>query len=213
MTRHLTLEMLPAREGDCLWITYGVDERRHVLIDGGRKATGKVVRKRLEELPADERLELVVVTHIDRDHIEGMLEIAESGFHGVEVKDVWFNGYDHLLNGFVAHGAVQGERLGSALADGGLPWNEAFGRGPVSIQPGAPVRLADLDGGLQLTLLSPTPAKLAALHPVWDAEIRKAGMKKGVTAEPDGPAGFERFGKPDIDALAASRGRRGSAGP
>lgn len=205
MSTIFTLDMLPAREGDCLWLTYGDENgKRHMLIDGGRQATGRIVRDKLADLPDGERrLELVVVTHVDRDHIEGMLELAEAEFHGVEVGDVWFNGYGHLLNGFAPMGAVQGERLTEALLHPGRPWNEAFGRGRVAIEPGQPVALPPLAGGLQLTLLSPTPDKLEAMIEVWEDEVRIAGMKQGIPADEAVPGGFQRMGPIDIDGLAA----------
>lgn len=207
MTDIFTLEMLPAREGDCLWITYGDEtSKRHVLIDGGRSATGKAVRKKIAALPEDERrLELIVASHVDRDHIEGLLALAEDKFGGVEIGDIWFNGYTHLVNGFIPFGAVQGERLGDALIANGLPWNEAFGRKRVAIEEGEPIRLPDLPGGLRLTLLSPTPAKLQAMKAVWEAEVRIAGMKAGLPAEQALPRGFRRMGPIDVDTLAASQ--------
>lgn len=206
MSEHFTVELLPAREGDCLWITYGAGNRNHhVLIDGGRKATGKVIKEKLSQLPVDERrLELVVVTHVDRDHIEGLLDLAEAKFHGVEIVDIWFNGYAHLQNGYAAFGAAQGERLGDALLDQGLPWNEAFDKGRIAIEPGAPVKLEPLEGGLELTLLSPTPKKLEEMRDVWEDEVRAAGMKKGLDPEEALPKGFRRMGSIDVDTLAAA---------
>jgi len=205
MSPIFTIDMLPAREGDCLWITYGDETgKRHVLIDAGRQATGKVVRDRLAALPADERrLELVVVTHVDRDHIEGMLDLAEADFYGVEVGDIWFNGYVHLLAAFDPMGAVQGERLTEALSRPGRPWNEAFERRRVAIEPGRPIALPPLAGGLRLTLLSPTPEKLEDMRPEWEKEVRIAGMKQGLAAEDAVPAGFQRMGGIDVDKLAA----------
>jgi hypothetical protein len=206
MSKVFTIEMLPAREGDCLWITYGDETRkRHVLIDGGRKATGKEVRKKIAALPPDERrLELVVATHVDRDHIEGLLELAEARFDGVEIGDIWFNGYTHLVNGFVPMGAAQGERFGDALMEHDLPWNEAFQRKRVAVANGEPIQLPELPGGLKLTLLSPTPEKLDEMRPVWEDEVRIAGMKAGLPPEQAVPRGFTSMGTIDVDTLAAS---------
>lgn len=206
MTATFTIEMLPACEGDCLWITYGEpDSLRHILVDGGRKSTGKVIRSRLASLKdAGKRLELVIVSHVDRDHIEGLLEIAEDRFDGVEIGDIWFNGYEHLGNGYVPMGAAQGERLGNALAGHDLPWNEAAGRHRIAIEPGAPVVAATLAGGMKLTLLSPTPDKLAAMKKIWEKEVEAAGMVPGVKPK-KAPPGFEiqGGGAIDVDALAA----------
>ena len=73
----LSIEMLPARHGDCLWIEYaeGVSDRtRRILVDGGPGFAYGALRARIEQLPLAEReFELVVVTHIDADHIEGII--------------------------------------------------------------------------------------------------------------------------------------------
>lgn len=201
------VEMLPAREGDCLWITYGEAAKpRHVLIDGGRKATARTVRQRLKALGPGGRLELLIISHIDRDHIEGVVSLLEeAGGLGVEVGDVWFNAYHHLmddeLEGF---GAAQGERLSKALVDLKLPWNQAFGGGPVVLDKDHGLREVELDGGLKLTLLSPTRRKLEELRPVWEKECRKAGLVPGAAGKPQGqPPELESFGAIDVDALAA----------
>lgn len=207
MSAIFSVEMLPAREGDCLWISYGdPEDPSHVLIDGGRKATARTVRAKIESLPPDRRhIELIVVTHVDRDHIEGMLDILEAGLWGASVGDIWFNGFHHLKPGLDAFGAVQGERLTNLIDGRRMPWNLAFEGGQVAIADGEPRALPPLPGGLQLTLLSPTPGKLEELRPVWVKECRKAGMIPGVrpSREPP-PAGLESFGRPDIEELAAT---------
>lgn len=202
------IEMLPAREGDCLWITYGeAAAPRHVLIDGGRKATAKTVRQKLKDLGPNGRLELLIISHIDRDHIEGVIDLLETaGGLGVEVGDVWFNAYRHLPKPELeAFGAVQGERLSKVLVDLGLPWNKAFNGGPVVLKQGEGPRRIELADGLTLTLLSPTTEKLKALRPVWEKECAKAGLVPGAAGKPQGvkALGLEVFGGVDVDALAA----------
>ncbi|NVJ09741.1 MBL fold metallo-hydrolase [Myxococcus sp. AM001] len=70
-----SIEMLPADHGDCILLTYGSSEVEHrVLIDGGTARTFPRLRKRLEALPPEQReFELLIVTHIDSDHIDGVL--------------------------------------------------------------------------------------------------------------------------------------------
>jgi phosphoribosyl 1,2-cyclic phosphodiesterase len=92
--------MLPARERDCLWIRYG-DARKpnQILIDGGRLATSQAIRACFAALPVAQRtFELLIITHVDRDHIEGVLGLLEDTKFAVKFKDIWFNGYDHLKN-------------------------------------------------------------------------------------------------------------------
>jgi beta-lactamase superfamily II metal-dependent hydrolase len=204
MTEIFRVEMLPAREGDCVVLVYGNPKQpRRILIDGGRASTYRAVRDRFSQLPEAERtFELLIVSHVDRDHIEGAVAMLEDPATPVSVKDVWFNSYDHLRNPEVeAFGAVQGERLTAALRRRPNSWNKAFHGKSVEIRLGKPLALAD---GLEITLLSPNREKLEALIPIWQKECRKAGLIPGIAARrPPPPEGFERFGRVDIDELAS----------
>lgn len=78
-----TLEALQAKEGDCLLIHYGPDEPTGLmLIDGGPPGTfRRVLAPRLEELrPAEAdvplEIDLGMVSHIDADHIAGLLDLT-----------------------------------------------------------------------------------------------------------------------------------------
>ena len=98
----LTLQMLPAGNGDCLWIEYGPPgARRVVIIDGGVRDTVDVLQDRIdaacrERSSASLDVELLVVTHIDNDHILGILELLKAR-PAMRVKDVWFNGRPQLI--------------------------------------------------------------------------------------------------------------------
>ena len=69
----LTLEVLPAGHGDCLWIEYGDPASPwRILIDGGAQGTYKrALQSRLARAKGE--LELLVITHVDGDHIAGVL--------------------------------------------------------------------------------------------------------------------------------------------
>lgn len=80
-----TLEALNARYGDCLLVHFGDRDRpTTLLIDGGPAATFRPLAARLEELRSTywgkDKLPLpvIVVTHIDADHIAGLLKLAEA---------------------------------------------------------------------------------------------------------------------------------------
>ena len=79
----LTLEMLPAGCGDCLWLEVGEPgNTRIVLIDGGVKATAGFLVERIRAALAERRaarlkIDLLIITHYDNDHIEGILELLE----------------------------------------------------------------------------------------------------------------------------------------
>lgn len=201
------IEMLPAREGDCLWIRYGNAKKPHqILIDGGRASTGEVLKSRFAALPEDQKtFELLIVTHVDRDHIEGILRLLEDPNLSVKFKDIWFNGYDHLKNvRLETFGAVQGERLSAALLSKRLPWNCRWKKKAVCLR-GKGLKCIPLPGNMTLTLLSPDRGKLKALIPRWIEECEKAGIIPGVHAQREKVPGFELLGGLNIENLALSK--------
>jgi glyoxylase-like metal-dependent hydrolase (beta-lactamase superfamily II) len=126
MTRSVfRLAVLPAGIGDALVIEYGTfGSIYRVLIDGGIGRTGTAVK---EYLGGDAQLELLVVTHIDSDHIAGVLKLLHVDNPPVP-NDIWFNGYKHLFpkKSLVEMGAKQGEALTSLIKARGYPWNRSF---------------------------------------------------------------------------------------
>lgn len=196
-----TIDLLPAARGDSFWIEYGrADAPHRVLIDGGIQATQRHLRKRIERLPRDaRRFDLLVITHVDLDHIAGVLALLRDPPEGLRFDDVWFNGWEQLLaaenladdEGVL--GAKLGERVSARLKKAGHPWNKEFGGGPVAIPDGAQaLPRKKLTGGMKLTLLSPTIQRLRNLLPVWEKEIREARLEPGAAGEP-----LEGIGHPD----------------
>jgi len=117
--------MLPAAQGDSLWIEYGQAAHPYrVLIDGGTAATYDWLRTRIRSLPSNQRrFELLVVTHVDADHIEGAVRLLNDPALDLEFGDIWFNGWDQLSDML---GPLQGEFLSALIKTGELPWNRAF---------------------------------------------------------------------------------------
>lgn len=207
------IKFLPARYGDCIWIEYGEPDRlNHILIDGGTGGTKKEIKELLEALPPEQRVfELMVVTHIDRDHIEGILSLLEEDTLSFRVKSIWFNGWPHLQENpeVESFGAVQGERLTAAILKHGLPWNSHFGGKAVAIANDGPLPEIILEGGMKITVLSPTVKNLSVLRDAWKDEVLKAGLKPGFGAEvpEDVNEDIEAFGldMPDVEALAREK--------
>jgi beta-lactamase superfamily II metal-dependent hydrolase len=168
------LTMLPAQQGDALWIEYGPEESPfRILIDAGTPPTEPVVRQRILGLPEDERhLELMIVTHIDTDHIGGVLKLLTDPPAGLDVGDFWFNDRRHLQQAPVSHlGAIDGEILGEQLDTLGWTWNKGFGNGLVMVGDGDDLPVIELAGGMTLTLLSPGPVETDALKTAWLKEL------------------------------------------
>jgi beta-lactamase superfamily II metal-dependent hydrolase len=216
----LSIQLLPAGCGDCLWIEYGEPgATRIVLIDGGEGPTIKALERRIAKACGERGtktldVELLVVTHIDNDHIEGILELLEAETALVRPKDVWFNGRsqlmglpprdpakskrkkraratkgasdflgggddeengedDELLESRISPadllGPAEGDRLSEILTKQRLPWNRHatwHGQAVVVREDGA-LPVAELDGGLRLTLLGPTMDDLYKLSAAW----------------------------------------------
>ena len=187
----LEVTALPARQGDAIWIRWGAEDDPHqMLIDMGTEEIGKRIRSDLEALPeASRKLDLLVVSHVDRDHIGGVLTcLAEADpLPGLEIADVWFNGFTHLSGGRVTAdpslrpmGPAQGERLASWLRK--QRWNRSFDGGPVQRDPSEAPKTVKLHDGLQLTILGPTPKRLEEFIPTWKDEV-EAALEKGTLTD------------------------------
>lgn len=199
----LRITSMQAREGDCLVLSYGADETsvRHLVIDAGRAATAA---KLLDYLRAKgvERIEALVVTHVDADHIEGVLDFVRLAEGEVEIADVWFNGWKHLREDLQDMGPGQGETLTQLLS--GRNWNRIADGGAIRTDDdGTPRVLPALDGGLRLTVLSPDAVKLAAMRKTWAKACAQAGLIPGEPppAEP-APTILQRMGGSSIEQLA-----------
>jgi beta-lactamase superfamily II metal-dependent hydrolase len=111
-----TLEALPAEEGDCLLLHWGTRAKPKIaLIDGG---PGRVyenhLRPRLDELVANLGvaqlpLELVMVSHMDSDHIVGVKKLLGAlkreiddnspvADRTIRMTRLWLNVFNDVLN-------------------------------------------------------------------------------------------------------------------
>ncbi len=178
--RFFRIEMLPALHGDCLLVEYGDASRtRRMLIDGGPIATYPHLEARLNALPpGDRRFELVVMTHVDTDHVEGIVRLFANQPVPIRVVDIWFNGWSHLQPGGRVLGGKQGEFLSALIVRRFQQdqWNHAFGGKAVVVPDGGSLPECTIGGedGMKLTLLSPTPAKLDRMARKWKQDLGPA---------------------------------------
>ncbi len=185
----LTIEMLPAGFGDAILVTYGSPAKPHrLLIDGGQAGSFPAVAERLRSF--DGPIELLVVTHVDNDHVGGAVKLLSDPELAARFGGIWFNGFVHLERFSGLLGPIHGERLTALIVDLGLPWNVGW---PDPVQPGVggPVVVRDeppvmeLAGGATVTVVSPTPQKLADLLPVWQEVVEAAGLRPEVDPTQD----------------------------
>ena len=227
MDGRLNIEIFPASFGDAILVRCESDcGTVNMLIDGGVGATYEEhLAARLQGLHSrGEKLDVVVVTHIDGDHIGGVLGLLSANGPAraprvIDICDVWHNGYRHLnLNGRApsesekkkvlsqVSNAQLGPRkegeisvkhaqtLATLITKYGYAWNKAFG-GKAAVS-GQKVSLAP---GIDITLLSPGPQNLDRLAYVW----RKGLVAMGVSHEAVDCSEFESAFEMEVPRLDA----------
>jgi len=198
----IRIELLPARLGDCILVEClrGGRAPWRLLVDAGPPDTWPLLRQRLAALAADGQVvDVAVVTHIDSDHIGGMVPLLADPAARAMLGDVWFNGEPHMPKRPRSVG--QGEEVGAGIAgaDGRppLPWNAAFGGRAVDVsEPGGFLEL-DVSDGPHITVLSPTTKRLTALGRRWRQALKEAKTAHDRHRELDTPAPL-----PDLAALS-----------
>jgi hypothetical protein len=197
----LSVEMLPAERGDALLVEYGPGDAvtNRVLVDGGPVNSDQYrhLQERIAQIPRAVNglryFDLLIITHVDADHIEGVIRLLQDPDLRCVFDDIWFNGWKHLAQvdeetRLAVLGGKHGEFLGALLDFQGRPWNQLARGGPIFIpdqseddaaaEP-APLPTFTLRAGLRLTLLSPTVEKLQRLAGVWEEEVKAAGFQPG----------------------------------
>ena len=93
MKRHQTdFAVLPAFHGDCILIkTFdNNNEEFIILIDGGTAQTFRYSLK--AELKDFTHIDLLILTHIDSDHIAGLISLLKSSLiDNIVINEIWMN--------------------------------------------------------------------------------------------------------------------------
>jgi beta-lactamase superfamily II metal-dependent hydrolase len=140
------LRVFHASDGDCLLLSSSDSTPRRILVDGGRRTSYQQnTRAFLGGLrTANERIDIICVSHIDDDHITGILQLVEDEvdwrafeFQQVdtpgepaptvarppEVGEVWHNALFHLVGDQIAP-SVEGVLESVATVLAGAPSEE-----------------------------------------------------------------------------------------
>lgn len=200
--------MLPAEDGDCLLVQAndGNGSSTAILIDGGRGRSYASWKPHLEQLLGSRKvIDLLVVTHIDADHIEGILRFLTDPSREVAVSQVWFNGYEQVLMAQEACAdietlsAKQADDLSSLLKSLDVAWNECSGG--KAIVRGTATELLRV-GQIEITVLTPGGEKLGAVAKRWDS-IKAASHSTDTSKPPDGLESYAT-GPLNVEDLATS---------
>lgn len=107
----LSLDVLRARKGDCLILHYGTQDDPHlVMIDGGpRGVYGPYLKPRIQKIKEARDLgkneplavDLLMVSHVDDDHIQGILDLTRDLIQDdpqlARVLSFWHNSFENIL--------------------------------------------------------------------------------------------------------------------
>ena len=88
-----------AFNGECIWLRYGNDIKFNIIIDSGPGIFAKGFKKLIDKIVNNnEVIDLLILTHIDDDHINGFRK-SISSIDGKYIKQVWINGNpEHYYN-------------------------------------------------------------------------------------------------------------------
>jgi beta-lactamase superfamily II metal-dependent hydrolase len=189
----MRIELLPALNGDCILVEYL--PAHFILIDGGYVDTyQKFLLPRLKEIAAQGgTLDLMVVTHIDSDHISGVVKLLEEDEVPVPIGSIWYNGYRHVQSYvkvstdtemFVHRriskeiqkevnkpiSAKQGCTLSTLIMQKGLAWNKPVNGGVIKAPLSIPI------GDAIIHILSPNDSDIDDLNAFWKKRLIKDGL-------------------------------------
>ncbi len=197
-----TLEVVDAAHGDALLVHYGTPAApKHILLDGGPKKTYATrLGPRLREIAAAVspgaplRLERVALTHIDEDHIQGLLDLLNDPDSPVRTPHFWFNAFDDLRSELppeLADTNVIDRRAGSDMQSvavissvgQGVDLRDKvraraarvnLGDGHLLVADGAALGILDQDG-IRVSLVAPDRGRLRKLFADWQKKTRDVG--------------------------------------
>lgn len=201
-------EALNAGDGDCLMLQHGSEKNpRYVVIDAGREPIwSSALKPRLAEIGDGPTIDLLVVSHIDEDHVAGvvaMLDDIDKGDCPATIEALWHNSFDadrrtDELAGIDPGGVasvLQGMKVRGLADKLGIEVNpeEDFPDGFVLRYADKVPRVAlgDKKKPLTMVVLSPTYEDLQKLQREWDKDKRSkpqvdrgggAGLGGSVTA-------------------------------
>ena len=212
-----TVSMLPVGEGDCFYIEFELSDCKFtMLIDCGTTACwNSVLKPFLDGLIQDGKtIDILLITHIDSDHIGGALKLCAIEEYRKIVKSVWFNGLHQIINNATSEQsqktALAYKRLCAAHQhnldneDGPISARQACTLSSLLRQHGIAVN-AIADGNaitdeikrysineyLAIDFLLPTRTCLDDLRKVFAARMNQAVLGAEVADTPEGENAFE----------------------
>ena len=93
------IKLIPAEYGECIVVSVGGKKQLNLLIDGGvAKTYQEYVKSEIQRIKIlGQRINLMVCTHMDNDHISGLGQISKKTNYDL-VDNVWYNGFLQVVS-------------------------------------------------------------------------------------------------------------------
>lgn len=93
------IKLIPAEYGECIVVSVGGKKQFNLLIDGGvAKTYQEYVKSEIQRIKIlGQRINLMVCTHMDNDHISGLVQILKKTNYDL-VDNVWYNGFLQVVS-------------------------------------------------------------------------------------------------------------------
>lgn len=195
----IKIKIFNASEGDAFLLSLKGRVNRNVLIDMGLTKTyfDEIKPELLKIARKNEKIDLLVISHIDNDHIKGAVDFIRDNknYTIVDVKEVWHNSYRHLQfdkkkklsdeernildeiikqnvkpkfkDGSHDIGFNEGSTLASLLYKYQYNWNSSFNQDAVCVENRNEQQYDDF----KLLILSPNSDKLKKLRNKWQNKL------------------------------------------
>lgn len=95
----IEIKSFPASKGESFLIKLKGEKNTNILIDCGYVSTAKLIIEEIKKIISrDEKLDLIVLTHIDNDHINGARDVLKFIVDNkVNIGEVWYNDYIKIV--------------------------------------------------------------------------------------------------------------------
>jgi beta-lactamase superfamily II metal-dependent hydrolase len=156
----MKIESLQASKGDCYFLTWNHDDKEHrIIIDCGIKGTYRFIK---QKLISENKVDGIFITHIDYDHIGGLLQMVDDSNCPVDFNfPVYINTPELIIanneSGMVhyGHGSSLEDSLNKKNIDKKAIYTSLYPEDTLDIH------------GLKLTILSPNLEILNKLKDEW----------------------------------------------
>lgn len=100
MENKIIIKAFPASNGESFLIKCIGEKVTNILIDCGYKSTYESIEKELKSIKSsNESINLLILTHIDNDHISGAREILKMYIDdGIDINEIWYNDYFNIYD-------------------------------------------------------------------------------------------------------------------